>query len=584
MADKKFVYWDGEKFVHHDTAADSLNVNGLSTNAPIDMLGNKIVGGAEPTDPSDLSTRNYVDISRPTKDQVAAATTADVTLSGSQTIDGISVSTGDRVLVKDQTSGSENGIYVAGTGAWVRASDMASGSLASGTIVFVDDGTASQADTGWRVATNSGSDVVGTDALTFSTFTSQPMAIDDLADVDTSTSAPTDLEVLTWINGNSKWEPGTLDAGAGAIYFKADGTRNVTGAATFDDNLTLDSDDATLTLGDALGSSVLNLNAFFLESTQINFRANIGQGLVNLWIQTMDDSQDMLFKRRDDFGAVIDTPLKLDYSDGNAYFANDISSVDGTFSGNVGITSGTLDVGGLTTLSGDLTLDSPNAEITLGDGTGSIDLTFQTGTGGADNAEISFLTNSVGSIQRHWIFAHVPATDNLEFKRRSATDGSSVDIPLSLSFSTGDVLMAKNLAVTEEINGKINHYTHHMCTSTSTSKFYMPWGGLTENATITNEGMWAVAPHDGVLESIEVIHDTSGAQPGNSKFGFHKNVNATPTEEITVNMSSNATHYTATFTGTASFSKGDRLSLSFDGTNYPEKLSMTAKWRYDTST
>ena len=44
------------------------------------------------------------------------ATTANITLSGAQTIDGVSAVAGDRVLVKDQTAGAENGIYKSGAG------------------------------------------------------------------------------------------------------------------------------------------------------------------------------------------------------------------------------------------------------------------------------------------------------------------------------------------------------------------------------------------------------------------------------------------------------------------------------------
>ena len=56
------------------------------------------------------------------KQPVRVATTANVTLSGEQTIDGVLTSV-DRILVKDQTTGSENGIYVTAAGAWARAAD-----------------------------------------------------------------------------------------------------------------------------------------------------------------------------------------------------------------------------------------------------------------------------------------------------------------------------------------------------------------------------------------------------------------------------------------------------------------------------
>lgn len=76
------------------------------------------------------------------KAPVRAATTANITLSGAQTIDGVSVVAGDRVLVKSQTAGSGNGIYIAATGAWTRATDFDTGTEALGAAAFVSEGTA----------------------------------------------------------------------------------------------------------------------------------------------------------------------------------------------------------------------------------------------------------------------------------------------------------------------------------------------------------------------------------------------------------------------------------------------------------
>lgn len=77
------------------------------------------------------------------KDPVRAATTANITLSAAQTIDGVSVVAGNRVLVKDQSTGANNGIYVVAAGAWSRATDMdATGEVLPGTLVYVTEGTA----------------------------------------------------------------------------------------------------------------------------------------------------------------------------------------------------------------------------------------------------------------------------------------------------------------------------------------------------------------------------------------------------------------------------------------------------------
>lgn len=71
-----------------------------------------------------------------------AATTASITLSGEQTIDGVAVVADDRVLVKNQSAGADNGIYLASTGAWTRAPDMNStDDIRCGTQVWVTHGT-----------------------------------------------------------------------------------------------------------------------------------------------------------------------------------------------------------------------------------------------------------------------------------------------------------------------------------------------------------------------------------------------------------------------------------------------------------
>jgi hypothetical protein len=75
------------------------------------------------------------------KEEVVAATTANITLSGAQTIDGISVIAGDRVLVKDQTTGSQNGIYIVASGAWSRSTDANTSTKIKNATVPVSQGT-----------------------------------------------------------------------------------------------------------------------------------------------------------------------------------------------------------------------------------------------------------------------------------------------------------------------------------------------------------------------------------------------------------------------------------------------------------
>jgi len=93
------------------------------------------------------------------------ATTANITLSGTQTIDGVAVVAEDRVLVKDQTAGADNGIYVVKSSAWVRAKDFnGNQEVVRGTRIYVTDGTAGQGE--YTVLNTSSPVVIGTDALT----------------------------------------------------------------------------------------------------------------------------------------------------------------------------------------------------------------------------------------------------------------------------------------------------------------------------------------------------------------------------------------------------------------------------------
>lgn len=126
------------------------------------MGNNKLTNVGTPSSGNDATNKTYVDnaISAVTglftnKGTVRAATTANITLSGAQTIDGVSVIAGERVLVKNQTAPAENGIYVAAAGSWARAADMDSWAEVPGAWVVVQEGTAN-ADTAWLSSANQG--------------------------------------------------------------------------------------------------------------------------------------------------------------------------------------------------------------------------------------------------------------------------------------------------------------------------------------------------------------------------------------------------------------------------------------------
>ena len=137
--------------------------------APVSLNNQRITSLATPTAATDAATKGYVDAAvngTDWKQSVRAATTANITLSGTQTIDGVALVAGDRVLVKDQTTPAQNGIYVVAAGAWARATDAdENAEVTAGLSVMVTEGT-SNADSQWRLTTNDAI-TVGTTALTF---------------------------------------------------------------------------------------------------------------------------------------------------------------------------------------------------------------------------------------------------------------------------------------------------------------------------------------------------------------------------------------------------------------------------------
>ena len=122
-----------------------------------------------------LVSKEYVDavkVGLDFKDSVRVASTASVTISGpGAAIDGVTLSSGDRVLLKNQSTGSQNGIYVfnGAASALTRAGDAdADAEVTAGLFVFVEEGTAN-ADNGY-VLTTDGTITVGSTSLTFTQF------------------------------------------------------------------------------------------------------------------------------------------------------------------------------------------------------------------------------------------------------------------------------------------------------------------------------------------------------------------------------------------------------------------------------
>lgn len=139
----------------------------------VGLAGQKITSLATPVAPTDGVNKAYADalaIGLNIKAPVVCATTANITLSGTQTIDGVAVTAGQRVLVKNQSTGADNGIYDCNSSTWTRSSDSdTSGEVTSGLITLVTGGT-TQAGEDWILQTTNPI-TLGTTALVFVQFT-----------------------------------------------------------------------------------------------------------------------------------------------------------------------------------------------------------------------------------------------------------------------------------------------------------------------------------------------------------------------------------------------------------------------------
>lgn len=164
---------------HGAAAHSAIKISDLDApSVSVSFGSQKITSLADPTDAQDAATKSYVDAARSgldVKQSARVASTANVSgtynatggtsargqlTSMTNSIDGVTVANGDRVLLKNQSTGAQNGIWTvttAGTGAngvWDRATDFdQDAEVTSGAFVFVSEGTAN-ADTGWVLTTN----------------------------------------------------------------------------------------------------------------------------------------------------------------------------------------------------------------------------------------------------------------------------------------------------------------------------------------------------------------------------------------------------------------------------------------------
>ena len=191
-----------------------------------------------PSNANDIASKSYVDSTvngLDVKESVRVATTAAGTLASSfangSTVDGVSLSTGDRILLKDQADASENGVYtVNASGAPTRAADFdADSEVTAGAFFFIEEGT-TNGDNGFTLTTND--DItVGTTDLTFTQFSGS-------GQITAGTGMTKSGNTLNVVGGDGI----TANANDIAVDIAANSALNISGGAL---DVTIDLSDST---------------------------------------------------------------------------------------------------------------------------------------------------------------------------------------------------------------------------------------------------------------------------------------------------------------------------------------------------
>ena len=225
VSDTEIGYLDGvTSSIQTQLDAKLPKAGGTMTGA-IAMGTNKITGLGTPTDGTDAANKAYVDSVTEglhIHASAVAATTANISISNDlevgDVLDGVTLVAGDRILVKNQSTASENGIYVVqSSGAAVRATDFDQpAEVDGGDFIFVTGGTVND-NTGW-VQTSTGVTTIGTDPIYFTQFSGAGTYLAGNGLTLTGNTFTIDTTITqTRVSGVSDTEIGYLDGVTSAI-------------------------------------------------------------------------------------------------------------------------------------------------------------------------------------------------------------------------------------------------------------------------------------------------------------------------------------------------------------------------------
>tara|TARA_R100001082_G_scaffold22198_1_gene10714 strand:- start:241 stop:2526 length:2286 start_codon:yes stop_codon:yes gene_type:complete len=443
--------------LNQNTTGTAANVSGT----PALPDGTTATTQSAGTNNTTLATTAYVDAASDAaalglvvKTDCAVATTTNITLSGEQSIDGVTTST-SRILVKDQTDASQNGIYTTASGSWSRVSDFdAAGDQIANAFVFVTAGTAG-ADTSYVCTNDTDSQTVGTDDINWAQFnaagnltagTGLSKSTNTLSVAAAQTGITSVKHNSLIIGGNS--QNNTIDFGTDdVILFDTDSTErmrvdaagvDITGALTVSGSYGLASGDIPNNAADTSGNADTATLATSITATANN---STDETVYLTFVDGATGTQ----------GIETDTGLSYNPNSGMLTSAGVTTTVTGTATGLAGtpnITVGTVAAGAITT-TGKLTLDV--AATTFTPATDGILLHNEGGVTYTDNS-----TSASGTATQAYLYSFEKPTF-------AASNSSVTTTTAATVFISGDPVAGSNQTLTNSyalyVDGKIGGAT-----------------------------------------------------------------------------------------------------------------------------
>ncbi len=277
----RFRFYDGAEWVDLIRRLDQL----ASATSPVNVGNQRLINVASPTSANDAANKAYVDAARAglaVKDPVRVRASSNINIATpGTTVDGVAMVSGDSVLLTNQTTASQNGIYVwtgSATALTRRGDADTATNLVPGTYVFVNEG--SSADSAWVLTTN-GPITLGTTNLTFSLFINAGQTYDgdgllkignqiNVVGVTNRISVSADaVDISTnYVGQSSITTLGTISTGTWAATTIAV-NRGGTGATTFTANRLLIFNGTTFASSNLDPSAIIQRNTFAVPAGNV---------------------------------------------------------------------------------------------------------------------------------------------------------------------------------------------------------------------------------------------------------------------------------------------------------------------------